>query len=248
MQVSLENKIALVTGAGRGLGKEIALFLAQAGAYVICVSKSSTCQTVADELNASGLKAEAHSVDVSNSAAVQTLCEQLLKTHQCIDILVNNAGITRDNLLMRMSEEEWDAVIQTNLSSMFYFSKHLMRPMTKKRAGRIINVSSVVGLMGNAGQFNYCAAKAGMLGATKSLARELAPRNVTVNAIAPGFMKTDMTAALSDDIQEQIAKTIPLKRMGTAADIASIVTFVASDLSAYITGQTFSVDGGMQMS
>lgn len=247
MKLTFENRIALVTGAGRGIGKAIAHKFADAGMTVICVSKSDTCEAVAKEINDKGGKAVAYKVDVADSAAVTKACEAILKEHEQVDILVNNAGITRDNLMLRMSDEEWESVIQTNLSSMFYWTKNLLRPMTSNRWGRIINISSVVALMGNPGQFNYCAAKAGMLGATKSLAREVAGRKVTVNAIAPGFIETDMTSVLSESIAEQIKKTIPMKRMGTADDIANAALFVASEESSYITGQVFSVDGGMVM-
>lgn len=247
MKLTYDNRIALVTGAGRGIGRAIALKFAEAGMTVICVSKSETCEAVAKEINDVGGKASAYKVDVADSGAVVKACEEILEKYEKVDVLVNNAGITRDNLMLRMSDEEWESVIQTNLSSMFYWTKNLLRPMTSNRWGRIINVSSVVGLIGNPGQFNYCAAKAGMLGATKSLAREVAGRKVTVNAIAPGFIATDMTSGLSDAISEQIKKSIPMKRMGEADDIANAALFIASEESGYMTGQVFSVDGGMAM-
>ncbi|OIO59002.1 MAG: 3-oxoacyl-ACP reductase [Verrucomicrobia bacterium CG_4_10_14_3_um_filter_43_23] len=247
MSLTFIDRKAVVTGAGRGIGKEIALKLAKAGVYVICVSQSATCEAVAEEIKQSGGRAAALKVDVGNSAAVNAACADILKEHECIDILVNNAGITRDGLLVRMSEEDWDAVIQTNLNSVFYWTKALLRPMTQKRWGRIVNVSSVVALMGNAGQANYCAAKAGMLGFTKSLAREVAARQITVNAIAPGFIQTDMTSVLGEKITDELKKIIPLKRMGTAADIAESAKFLASEEAGYITGQVLSVDGGMYM-
>jgi 3-oxoacyl-[acyl-carrier protein] reductase len=212
------------------------------------VSRSaSSCGAVADAINASGGSAESLAVDVVDRAAVNQACEQLLEAHKNIDILVNNAGITRDGLLFRMSDEDWDDVIATNLSSCFAFIKQLARPMTRKRWGRIINISSVIGLTGNAGQANYAATKAGMLGLTKSLAKEFAARNVTVNAVAPGFIATDMTAELNEDQQKAIVGMIPMKRMGTPEDIAHTTTFLASEAAGYITGQVFTVDGGMVM-
>ncbi|MEN8661571.1 MAG: 3-oxoacyl-[acyl-carrier-protein] reductase [Lentimonas sp.] len=248
MTDSTDKKIALVTGAGRGIGKAIAELLATKGNHVICLSRSeSSCGAVADGINANGGSAESIALDVSDKEAVKLACEQLLEKYGTIDILVNNAGITRDGLLFRMSDDDWDDVISTNLSSCFAFVKYLARPMTRKRFGRIINMASVIGLTGNAGQANYAAAKAGMIGLTKSLAKEFAARNVTVNAIAPGFIATDMTAELNEKQQEAIVGIIPMKRMGTAADIAHATAFLASDEAGYITGQVFTVDGGMVM-
>lgn len=248
MKLTFNNRVALVTGAGRGIGKEIALSLAAEGVEVVCVSKNlSSCQGVADAILTNGGKARALAVDVADKAAVAAAGEMLLKEYEAIDILVNNAGITKDGLLFRMSDEDWDSVINTNLSSAFYLAKQFIRPMTKKRWGRVINISSVVGIMGNAGQLNYSSAKAGLLGFTKSLAREFASRSITCNAIAPGFIATDMTSVLSPEIQEMIKKTIPLGRMGEAKDIANMVTYLASEESNYITGQVFSIDGGMAM-
>ena len=248
MTENTEKRIALVTGAGRGIGKSIAELLANKGHHVICISRSaSSCGGVADAINATGGSAESLALDVADKAAVKQTCEVLLEKHTNIDILVNNAGITRDGLLFRMSDDEWDAVIDTNLSSCFSFIKHLARPMTRKRWGRIINMASVIGLTGNAGQANYAAAKAGMIGLTKSLAKEFAARNVTVNAVAPGFIATDMTAELNEKTQEAIVGVIPMKRMGDSKDIAAISAFLASEDAGYITGQVFTVDGGMVM-
>ena len=248
MTENTEKRIALVTGAGRGIGKSIAEQLASKGHHVICISRSaSSCGGVADAINATGGSAESLALDLADKAAVKQTCEALLEKHTNIDILVNNAGITRDGLLFRMSDDEWDAVIDTNLSSCFSFIKHLARPMTRKRWGRIINMASVIGLTGNAGQANYAAAKAGMIGLTKSLAKEFAARNVTVNAVAPGFIATDMTAELNEKTQEAIVGVIPMKRMGESKDIAAISAFLASEDAGYITGQVFTVDGGMVM-
>ncbi|MEM1222836.1 MAG: 3-oxoacyl-[acyl-carrier-protein] reductase [Verrucomicrobiota bacterium] len=248
MTESTDKKIALVTGAGRGIGKSIAELLAEKGHHVICLSRSAgSCGAVDDSINASGGSAESIAVDVADRAAVAAAAEQLLEAHGNIDILVNNAGITRDGLLFRMSDDDWDDVISTNLTSCFAWIKHLARPMTRKRWGRIINISSVIGLTGNAGQANYAAAKAGMIGLTKSLAKEFAARSVTVNCVAPGFITTDMTAELNEKQQEAILGIIPLKRMGTSEDIAHMTAFLASEEAGYITGQVFTVDGGMVM-
>jgi len=248
MELTYTNKVALISGAGRGIGKSIAMTLAKSGCKVICVSKNiSSCGKVAEEIVANGGFAEAMALDVSKSTEVKAACAEILKKYDAVDILVNNAGITRDNLIMRMSDEEWDAVIATNLSSCFYFSRNLVRAMMGKRWGRIINVSSVTALGGNAGQANYAAAKSGIIGFTKTLARELAPRNITVNAVAPGFIDTDMTAALPPAIMETLKNAIPLKHTGKPEDIAAACAFLASDQSAYITGQVLSVNGGLYM-
>ena len=215
---------------------------------VICVSKSeSSCGSTAEEIISSGGSAVARALDVSSGDQIQQACEELLEEYQCIDVLVNNAGITRDNLLFRMEEEDWNSVLHTNLTSCFHFIKLLGRPMTRKRWGRIVNISSVVGLTGNAGQANYAAAKAGMIGLTKSLAREFAARSVTVNAVAPGFIDTDMTSSLDERVKEVALSQVPLKRFGTVADIAEMTSFLCSEKASYVTGQVFTVDGGMVM-
>lgn len=246
MELTYTDKVALVSGAGRGIGREIALELAKAGCTVICVSRNeSSCGSVAEEIRACGGKAESFAFDVSDSGQVKGKCAEILKKYGAVDILVNNAGITRDNLLMRMSDEEWNAVISTNLSSCFYLSRNLVRAMMGKRWGRIINISSVSGIAGNAGQANYSAAKAGIIGFTKTLARELAARNITANAVAPGFIETDMTAKLPENIMEAAKAAIPLKRFGKPDDIARVCAFLASEEASYITGQVISVNGGL---
>ncbi len=248
MSEELKDKVALVTGAGRGIGKAIALALASAGSKVICVSRSeANCKGVSEEIIANGGEADFRAVDVSDGAAVKEACEVLLEKYETIDILVNNAGITRDGLLFRMSDDDWHDVMNTNLSSCFYWTKYLARPMTRKRWGRIVNISSVIGLTGNAGQANYAAAKAGMIGFSKSLAKEFAARSVTVNSIAPGFIQTDMTAELDEKTKEAIMKVIPLKRLGNSSDIADMTKYLCSPSANYITGQVFTVDGGMVM-
>ena len=243
------DKIAIVTGAGRGIGKEIAKTLAAKGALVIvnyCGSAKRAEETV-QEIEAAGGKAEALQCDISDFTKAGEMMDYVIKTYGRVDILVNNAGITRDGLLMKMSEEDFDAVLNTNLKGAFNCMRHVARQMVKQRGGRIINISSVSGVMGNAGQVNYCASKAGIIGMTKSLARELGSRGITVNAIAPGFIETEMTDVLPEDVKENLLASIPLKRMGQTKDIAETVAFLASDKAAYITGQTISVDGGMGM-
>jgi 3-oxoacyl-[acyl-carrier protein] reductase len=244
-----ENQNAIVTGAGRGIGHAIAARLASEGARVACVSRSEeNAKRTADELNkARADSAKPYAVDVADHAAVQKVGAQILEDFGKVDILVNNAGVTRDGLAMRMSIEDWDTVINTNLRGAFNFTQSILRAMIKQRSGRIINITSVIGLIGNAGQTNYAASKAGLIGFTKSLARELASRNITVNAIAPGFITTDMTAGLSEEIKRTIQSQIPLGKTGTPEDVASAAAFLASAEAGYITGQVICVDGGMVM-
>ncbi|PTY06651.1 3-oxoacyl-[acyl-carrier-protein] reductase [Opitutaceae bacterium EW11] len=246
--MTFNQRTALVTGAGRGIGKAIAEVLAKNGVTVICVSKSpDSCGGVAAAITAAGGKAKAVPVDVANGAEVTKAAEALLAEFGKIDILVNNAGITRDGLVARMSEEDWNAVIQTNLTSAFHWTKAIGWPMCRARYGRIVNIASVVGLVGNAGQANYAAAKGGMIAFTKSIAKEFARRNVTANVVAPGFIKTDMTAVLNEEVQKAAIGMIPMQRFGDPADIANMTAFLCSEESNYITGQVFTVDGGMAM-
>ena len=244
----LANKVAVVTGAGRGIGRAVALAYARMGADVACVSRTEeNSAKAAAEVEALGRRAWAVAVDVSDTAAVNAAAGKILDDAGRVDILVNNAGVTRDNLLMRMSEEEWDTVINTNLKGAFNFTKALTRPFIKQRSGRIINIASVIGLIGNAGQSNYAASKAALIGFTKSIAKELAPRGITANAIAPGFIETDMTAALDDKVRASIIGNVPLGRFGLPDDIAHAAVFLAMEPSSYITGQVLTVDGGMVM-
>jgi 3-oxoacyl-[acyl-carrier protein] reductase len=247
--MKFENQVAIITGAGRGIGHAIAVRFAQEGARVASVSRSeANARRTADEINGSRVDAaKGYAVDVADHAAVQKIGAQIIEDFGRVDILVNNAGVTRDGLSMRMSTEDWDAVLDTNLKGAFNFSQAVMRSMIKQRSGRIINISSVSGLTGNAGQANYSASKAGLIGLTKSLARELASRAITVNAVAPGFIVTDMTDALSDEIRQAIMAKIPLAKLGQPEDIAAAVAFLASPDASYITGQIITVDGGMVM-
>jgi len=244
----LTNQIAVVTGAGRGIGRAIALRFAAEGADVVCVSRTAeNSEKAANEVRALGRKAWAHAVDVSNAAAVDAAGEKILAETHRVDILVNNAGVTRDNLLMRMSEEDWDTVLDTNLKGAFLFTRAFTRGFVKQRSGRIINVASVIGLMGNAGQCNYAASKAALIGFTKSVARELASRSITANALAPGFIETDMTAGLDEQWRAEVMKSIPLKLFGQAEDIAQAALYLAGPGGRYVTGQVLAVDGGMVM-
>lgn len=245
----LNDKIALVTGASRGIGRGIAESLAVAGAHVVCVSRSKEdVDSVAKELTGKGLKASAAACDISNFESAADLIQNTVKELGRIDILVNNAGVTRDTLLMRMSESDWDTVLDINLKGAFNTTKAVSRPMMKQRQGRIINISSVVGITGNAGQANYSASKAGLIGFTKATARELASRGITVNCIAPGYIDTDMTAGLKEEVKAEMIRQIPLGRIGNTNDIAAMIQFLSSDAAGYITGQTYAVDGGMTMS
>jgi 3-oxoacyl-[acyl-carrier protein] reductase len=244
-----ENQVAVVTGAGRGIGHAIAVRLAKEGARIASVSRTeANAQKTADEINAIRADAaKAYAVDVSDQGAVQKAAAQILEDFGRVDILVNNAGVTRDGLSMRMSLDDWDTVLNTNLKGAFTFTQALMRPMIKQRSGRIINISSIAGLTGNAGQANYSASKAGLIGLTKTLARELASRGITVNAVAPGLIETDMTTVLSEEIRQAILQKIPLGKLGEPEDIAGAVAYLASAEAKYITGQVLTVDGGMVM-
>lgn len=245
----LENKVAVITGASRGIGRQIALTLAQEGAAVIVNYNGSAAKAeeVVEEIKKQGGQAEAVQCNVSEYDQAEQLMTYVTGKYGKIDILVNNAGITRDGLLMKMSEEDFDAVVDTNLKGAFNCMKHVSRQMIKQRSGRIINISSVSGVLGNAGQANYCASKAGVIGLTKGVAREVATRGITVNAVAPGFITTEMTDVLPDAVKEATKEQIPMKQFGTTEDIANAVAFLASDKARYITGQVISVDGGMAM-
>ena len=245
----LENQIVLVTGGSRGIGKAAALACAREGAHIIInyAGNVKAAEETVKEISDLGQKCLAVQADISKLADVERLIEEATAEFGKIDILVNNAGITRDGLLMRMKEEDWDAVIETNLKGIFLCTKAVIRGMMKQRSGRIINMTSVVGVMGNAGQANYAAAKAGVIGFTKSTAKELASRGITVNAIAPGFIHSDMTAILPESVKEEMVKAIPIGRMGEAEEVADAVVFLASNSARYITGQVIHVDGGMVM-
>jgi len=248
MNASLANQVAVVTGAGRGIGRAIAMRLALAGADVVCLARSlDQVEAVAGEARALGRKAWAYALDVSDGAGVSSVCERVLADAGRVDILVNNAGVTRDGLLMRMSDADWDTVLQTNLRGAFLMTRAFSRAFLKQRSGRIINVTSVIGLIGNAGQANYAASKAGLIGFTQSVAREFASRGITVNAIAPGFIGTDMTKELGDELKAEVLKRIPLNRCGEPEDIAEAACYLASPGARYVTGQVLAVDGGMTM-
>ena len=245
----LTGKVAVVTGASRGIGRQIARTMAREGAIVIVNYNGSAAKAeeVVKEITDAGGQAEAIQCNVSDYAASQEFLSSVISKYKRIDILVNNAGITRDNLLMKMSEEDFDAVLDTNLKGAFNCTKHVSRQMLKQRGGRIINISSVSGVAGNAGQANYCASKAGVIGLTKSVARELGSRGITVNTIAPGFIETEMTEVLPEDVKKSMGDQIPLKRFGKTEDVAEMAAFLASDKAAYVTGQVICVDGGMAM-
>ncbi len=245
MHLTHSPRVALVTGAGRGIGKAIAERLASHGHTVLCVSKSDTCVAVANDIVAKGQKAKAYQVDVSDAAAVAKACEQIVAEFGAVEILVNNAGITRDKLVMAMSEQDWNDVLSTNLSSAFYWTKGLVRPMTKKRWGRIISISSVTGVQGNAGQANYAAAKAALVGFSKTVAKEMGAKGITVNVVAPGFIETDMTEVLGDAVKTAVLPNIPVRRFGKPEEIAAAVAYATSDEAGFLTAQTIVVDGGM---
>lgn len=248
MNLRADGKIAIVTGASRGIGRGIALALAEAGAYVVCAARDlAKLEAVVAEIAAAGGKASAHMVDVSSRKSIEALIADTVEAHGRVDVLVNNAGITRDVLLLRMKQADWDEVIATNLTSVFIATQAVMKPMLKQRGGSIINIGSVVGLSGNMGQSNYAAAKAGLIGFSKSIAREVGSRGIRVNVVTPGYIDTDMTSGLPEEARQTLLASVPLGRTGTPADIAGIVVYLASDASAYLTGQTISVDGGFRM-
>jgi 3-oxoacyl-[acyl-carrier protein] reductase len=246
--MDFSGRVSIVTGASQGIGEAIALDLAQGGAEIVLVDiQKEKLDDVASRITDIGGKAAAYEADVSKTRQVEDLVDTLIRNHGSVHHLINNAGITRDNLLMRMKEEEWDSVMAVNLKGVFNFSKALIRHMIRNRYGRIVNVSSVVGLIGNPGQANYSASKAGVLGFTKSLAREVASRGITVNAVAPGFIQTAMTESLPEAVQEQFLSVIPVGRFGTPQEVAQAVRFLVSDQASYITGQVININGGMFM-
>ncbi|MFH1479020.1 MAG: 3-oxoacyl-[acyl-carrier-protein] reductase [Candidatus Omnitrophota bacterium] len=247
-EVALEGKVALITGGARGIGRDIALRFAGEGADVaLCDVDLEAAQAAAREIQDLGRSSLAFKVDVTSSKDVQDMVDKILDKFNKIDILINNAGITRDNLVLRMSEEDWDKVIAVNLKGAFLCTKIVSKAMLKQRSGKIVSLASIIGIMGNAGQANYAASKAGIIGLTKSVAKELAPRGITVNAIAPGFIRTAMTDKLPEDIQKKMLDAIPLKRFGEAKDVADLALFLSSEDSSYITGQVIKIDGGMVM-
>jgi 3-oxoacyl-[acyl-carrier protein] reductase len=241
------GKVAIVTGASRGIGRGIAEMLAARGAHVVAAARGDHAEAVVAAIEQAGGRAEAASVDVTDASSVEALVASALARHARIDVLVNNAGIARDQLMLRLKREDWDQVIATNLTSAFTCVQAVLKPMIRQRSGRIVSISSVVGQSGNAGQANYAASKAGLIGFTKALAREVASRNITVNVVAPGLVETDMTKAITEKAQGEWASQIPLGRLGTPADVASAVCFLASDEASYITGQVLAVNGGMYM-
>ena len=245
--LDLTGKTAIVTGASRGIGRGIATLLASRGAHVVAGARGQNAADTVTEIQQAGGRAELVSVDVTEVASVEALVSGTLERHGRIDILINNAGITRDTLMLRMKRGDWDDVLATNLTSAFTTVQAVLKPMIKQRGGRIISISSVVGQTGNAGQANYAASKAGLIGFSKALAREVASRNITVNVVTPGLIATDMTKAISDKAQDDWAAAIPLGRLGTPADVAAAVCFLASDEASYITGQVLAVNGGMYM-
>jgi len=244
---TMTGRVALVTGASRGIGRAIATGLAEAGATVVAAARGDNAAGTVEAIRAAGGSAEVLSLDVTDFAAIEAAIKGIVERLGRLDVLVNNAGITRDTLLLRMKREDWDAVLQTNLTAAFACAQAAVKPMIKQRSGRIINITSVVGQSGNAGQVNYAASKAGLIGFTKALAQEVASRNVTVNAVAPGLIDTDMTRAIAGGAHEEWAAKIPLARLGTPEDVASAVRFLASDEASYITGHVLAVNGGMYM-
>jgi 3-oxoacyl-[acyl-carrier protein] reductase len=243
----LTDKIAIVTGASRGIGRSVAEALAGRGATVVAAARGENAAATVEGIREAGGRAEAAAVDVTDQASVETLVAGVLERHGRIDVLVNNAGIARDQLMLRMKREDWDAVLATNLTAAFTCAQAVLKPMVKRRGGRIVSVSSVVGQMGNAGQANYAASKAGLIGFSKSLAREVASRNITVNVVAPGLIDTDMTKGVGEKAQAEWSSIIPMQRLGTTGDVAAAICFLASDEAAYITGQVLAVNGGMYM-
>jgi 3-oxoacyl-[acyl-carrier protein] reductase len=245
--IDLSGRIALVTGASRGIGRAIAAMLAAQGATVVAAARGTNAAATAEAIAASGGRAEAATADVSDASAIDALVAGVLERHARIDILVNNAGIAKDQLMLRMKRDDWDQVIATNLTAAFALTQAVLKPMIRQKGGRIVCISSVVGQSGNAGQANYAASKAGLIGFAKAVAQEVASRNITVNVVAPGLIETDMTRAITESARDDWASKIPLKRLGSPDDIAAAVCFLASDEAAYITGQVLAVNGGMYM-